>query len=392
MEKHVWMGEIEAVAKNLGNLNRLGVEGEVAVASALRELPPTVRQANGICSIAYVQPSGNPPVYTWPRAKDAFHEPSSQSEGLVELPFGKHEWTPLKLYRGSWGPVANVQFQPIAALMVRKHADRELWFVHLQADVSEQGNDAILQKMSLVEVFRDGRYQVHEPIDFLENAGGSPTNDWIMGQPIVSARGDIVALLPTHTKFEDGEIRHRYVVVVLYETERRFVQVDSFLSIPRVLSESHKDIEREILKYLGHFPDHVKTLPGDTFERIVAEILASHGFSDIQLNVRTEFGEIDILAFEDRKTGKGYIVECKQYGSGRKVTLREAHVLAMKTILMRKYGVEKGMLVTTSDFTGPARNLYDGAWGLELRAYDEVVEWLKTYKPSNRHGLFLRSE
>jgi hypothetical protein len=265
-------------------------------------------------------------------------------------------------------------------------------FVHLEAVVFEQGNDAILQKMSLVEVLRNGQYQVHEPSDFLENAAGSYSHDWIMSRPIVSARGDIVAALPNHPEFGDGETRERYVVVVLDEQSRQFVQVDSFLSIPRALSRSHADIEREILKYLGHFPDHVKTLPGDAFERIVAEILASHGFSDIQLNVRTEFGEIDILAFEDRKTGKGYIIECKQYGSGRRVTLREAHVLAMKTMLMKKYGVEKGMLVTTSDFTGPTRDLYDGAWGLELRAYDEVVEWLRTYQPSNRQGLFLRRE
>jgi hypothetical protein len=55
----------------------------------------------------------------------------------------------------------------------------------------------------------------------------------------------------------------------------------------------------------------------------------------------------------------------------------------MKRILMESEGVDRAMLVTTSDFTAPVRKLYDSEWGLELKSYHEVVEWLRTYKPPN---------
>jgi hypothetical protein len=115
----------------------------------------------------------------------------------------------------------------------------------------------------------------------------------------------------------------------------------------------------------------------------VVEILASHGFSGIETHVRTAYGEIDIIRFEGIQTGekRGYIVECKRYHRHRKVTLREAHVLAMKRIPTASQGIDKALLVTTSDFTQPTRKLYDSAWAMELKAYDEVIQWLKTYKP-----------
>lgn len=97
-----------------------------------------------------------------------------------------------------------------------------------------------------------------------------------------------------------------------------------------------------------------------------------------------------LLAFERTREGErvGYIIECKRYRRDRKVTLREAHVLAAKRMHMKSEGFDKAMLVTTSDFTEPARKLYDSPWGLELKAYDEVVEWLRHYKPPKK-GYYL---
>ena len=145
------------------------------------------------------------------------------------------------------------------------------------------------------------------------------------------------------------------------------------------------------MKYLHRFPDHVLYVPGDSFEKIIAEVLASHGFSNIQLNVRNAFGEMDIIAFEKDKDGRshGYIVECKRYKRNHKVSLREAHVLAMKRILMGSEGIDRAMLVTTSDFTRPTKSLYDSAWGMELKTCDQVIEWLRAYKVK-RDGLFFQ--
>lgn len=386
ISKEKWIESLSIIIESLCSFNRLGVDGHQAVSSVLKEIPQIVSKNLGIISIAYVQQSASIPLYTWPDQKAASHRTPFGNEVTLAVPFKDYEWQKIRLYHGNHGPVANVGFSINDALVVYRKKDIDVWFVLLETYVGEQNNDAIIQKMAIVEVHKNGSYQVHENNQIFENAGGGGPYDPIISDLVVTARTDVIGVIRQGGESGDGN----NVLISLNLDSFQAQHAGTFRSPSPELIPVGREVDLELMKYLRRFPEHVTEMPGDSFERIIAEILASHGFSDIQLNVRNNFGEIDILAFEgskDRKR-KGYIIECKRYKKERNVTLREAHILAMKRILMQSSGINKAMLVTTSDFTKPTRQLYDSAWGLELKAYDEVVEWLRNYK-LNQNGLYL---
>lgn len=371
------------VLTRLSSLNHLGIPGEQAVATVLEDLLQPLANQAAIKSIAYVQPWSEDSLYEWPQSNDTRPATAELCSGPT-TPFQNHAWETIKLYRGHFGPVANVTFAAKDAVLVHRERHRDLWLVLLEAIVREHDNDAILQKFATAEVFGDGRYAVHEDNQLRENAGGGGPYDWTVIELIVTARRDVVAGLDH--PFDD---QNNVLLSITPESVLPRI-VGAFQAPSPELIPAGRAIDAELMKYLRRFPEHVTEVPDDTFEGVVAEILASHGFSDIQLNVRNRFGEIDIVAFESTKDGarRGYIVECKRYKRTRKVALREAHVVGMKKMLMESEGIQKAMLVTTSDFTKPVRRLYDAAWGLELKSHDEVVEWLQQYK-LNRGGLYL---
>jgi len=365
--------QLEGILKALLSYRALGFAGEAALRAVLTEAKAE-GLAEWVGSVAYVEPDGSKRVYAWPESQAASHLAGRQDAEVQKSAFAAIEWAALPLYRGNYGPVSNVRFSVSDAALIHRGPDRDIWFILLDAKVFEQGNDALLQKTAFVEVMRDGSCISHEEKTLLENAGGGGPYDIIMSDCVVTARGDVIAA---------AGAPHGNVLVSLDLASFGSRQIDTFQTPSRELVPVARDVDAEVMKYLRRFPEHVTEMPPASFEKIVAEVLASHGFSDIQLNVQNAFGEIDIIAFESTKEGKrrGYIIECKRYNKRRKVTLREAHVLAMKRIHMAHAGIDRAMLVTTSDFTSPTRTLYDSAWGMELRAHDEVIEWLRTYKP-----------
>jgi hypothetical protein len=126
-------------------------------------------------------------------------------------------------------------------------------------------------------------------------------------------------------------------------------------------------------------PILIQSLDPKIFESLVAEIFHRYGFS-VQRNLRLPCGEIDVLAISSDQLSKrtGYIIECKRYGPTRRVSL--AHVsrfYELKRNAGAQFGIPYGMLVTTSDFTGPANKFYGSRWDLDLKNYDSLLSLIR---------------
>jgi restriction endonuclease Mrr len=152
------------------------------------------------------------------------------------------------------------------------------------------------------------------------------------------------------------------------------------------------EVDRELMQFLKKKPAAVLQTSGHLFEKIIAEILASLGFSDITLNVKTEAGEVDIIGFSRDVLGVniGYIFELKQLAeSGRKVELHEiTRLYGIREALKARLGIHQAIFVTTTDYTRPAFD-FGEVHTLSLSAYENVIQWLEDYRVSDK-GLYLR--
>lgn len=149
------------------------------------------------------------------------------------------------------------------------------------------------------------------------------------------------------------------------------------------LIEAVTAVSTQLITYLKKHPEALYRLDPHVFEKLVGEILASFGFA-LEFNVRTISGEVDIVGFTKDILGNsvGYVVECKRYSTGRRVRLAEVTRLqGIKETLKQTYGVDRGLFVTTSDFTRDAQ-VMGKRWDLDLRNCSAVVDWLKAYKVS----------
>lgn len=377
IDKYEWTDVLRELTDILGHLQEANISGRIAVSCVLSEFNWVVEQG-GIHAISYVQDKSDEPVYIWPEISSEEVIPEPSGNRFSHLPFADHRWKPIDVYRGNFGTVGNVEFNPINCLFVRKHGDVQQWFVLLESWVSEQGNDAVLQKMPLIEVFPDQRYKAYDLDDYLENAAGGGDYDWIISKPTVSARGDIIAILPNHSEFTEAGTFDRYVVIVLDESRKTFDQAGSFLSTDHELIAVGEEIKNEVMRNGSD----------DLFE-VITGSLNSHGFSDIQLDVENQLNKSNIIGFKRLDKSTGHIIEYKQYGKDKnKVSLREAHVLGKRTIFTKKNDLDESFLVTTSDLIYPIKTFYDNIWMLESEAYNEAIWWLRTFK-SLKEGLYL---
>lgn len=103
---------------------------------------------------------------------------------------------------------------------------------------------------------------------------------------------------------------------------------------------------------------HLKTL-GDLlvktpteFELAIVDLLPSLGFIDVQHTGKTGDLGADVLCLT--QAGEKVIVQCKQYGTGKKVSRPE--IQAFMGACMH-FNATRGLFITTSNFTQDAREL-----------------------------------
>jgi hypothetical protein len=136
-------------------------------------------------------------------------------------------------------------------------------------------------------------------------------------------------------------------------------------------------IDTTALRYFRQHPNDLLSIAPRQFEEIIAGLMEQFGF-EVELTARTADGGRDIIATANRTLNLRCLIECKRYASDNRVGL---------ALVQRLHGVvqseqaTKGILVTTSSFTKPARDfLRRQPWLLEGRDFAGIVEWLDDYQ------------
>lgn len=137
-------------------------------------------------------------------------------------------------------------------------------------------------------------------------------------------------------------------------------------------------LERALVDTILRDPGMLYSLSPRGFEEFVAGLLDGFGY-EVHLTARTRDGGKDITAIERRLSPVMFMVECKKYARNQKVGI--SYVQRLHGVVTSE-GASKGILVTTaSDFTRPAKGvLSKHAWTLEGRAFDGLLDWLRSYQ------------
>ncbi len=161
------------------------------------------------------------------------------------------------------------------------------------------------------------------------------------------------------------------------------------IAVSGPLLATEKELHREMMLWLRRHPDGIEEVAWEAFEKIIAEIFASHGFK-VELTGRVSGRSADILAVRTDELGVDtrYLIEAKRYAAGGKVGL---DVVNQVLGAARRQNVEHAFLVTTTRFTADVERerplLAD--LRLHLRDGDAIREWLSRYKARTEGGIWL---
>lgn len=129
-------------------------------------------------------------------------------------------------------------------------------------------------------------------------------------------------------------------------------------------------------------PELVREIAPRKFEELIAHIFKRAGFN-VDLTKQTRDGGYDMIAIRDDALGirSKYIIECKRYAKTNQVTVELVrHLYAIHTTT----GANKSILATTSTFTRDAKKFAletkNTQWAMDLKDYDDVIEWVKNSK------------
>lgn len=114
-------------------------------------------------------------------------------------------------------------------------------------------------------------------------------------------------------------------------------------------------------------------MDGLAFEKYVAELLKSQGYSKVTLTERYDYG-IDIIALKD---GIRWGVQVKRYSN-----MVKAEAVRQVVTALNKYHCQRSMVVTNSTFSRPAKVLADSN-DCVLIGKDELAEWIIAFQEGN---------
>jgi ActR/RegA family two-component response regulator len=160
--------------------------------------------------------------------------------------------------------------------------------------------------------------------------------------------------------------------------------------LPSVVVADFQAIDRRLIQLLKADPYELYQLPPRVFEELIAELLASYGWS-VDLTSRTRDGGYDIFAVQKDISGlaSSWIIECKRYRQDRKVGIGIVRQLyAVKADL--RAGM--AMLATTSYFSRDVSAYKASRLDLELRDFKGIVEWINQYRPHPGGQLYFRQD
>ncbi len=137
-------------------------------------------------------------------------------------------------------------------------------------------------------------------------------------------------------------------------------------------------IDEKLIADFRKHPNRIKELNPRQFEELIREIVDGFGW-EAKLTSQTVDGGCDIVAIDHRPPmpKHKYLIECKRY------TERAVSIVPVRSLLgvIEHEDATKGIIVTTTRFTKPARAFLDEhKWRLEGRDFQGLLEWLELYQ------------
>jgi restriction endonuclease Mrr len=133
------------------------------------------------------------------------------------------------------------------------------------------------------------------------------------------------------------------------------------------------DFQR-LLREHARRPQALLELSARQFEEFIAEVWRHLGY-EVELTKRTRDGGYDIAAIKQAEVSSRFLIECKRYAPDNHIGVSLVRELYAVKLHQK---ATKGILATTSHFTGPAEEfIEDHYWELEGRDGDGVMNWVK---------------
>jgi hypothetical protein len=174
-------------------------------------------------------------------------------------------------------------------------------------------------------------------------------------------------------------------------------EVDDETDLPEVERQLVQVVPAEAVELLGRVqfapfsllsaavarPETLFELTSRTFEEFIAELVARLGLQDVILTQPKADGGRDVIGIK-RVLGIPLIFafECKRYRPDKAVSVHYARAL-LGTISHADSRADRGVLVTTSRFTEPARRFIVSSPQLAGTDFNGIVAWLMEYAQGN---------
>jgi len=128
--------------------------------------------------------------------------------------------------------------------------------------------------------------------------------------------------------------------------------------------------QRELQKLRALEMVDIDVMDGLEFEKFIAKVMASRGFTKVQLTERYDYG-VDIIAHKD---GVRWGVQVKRYSR-----MVKAEAVRQVVTALNKYKCQRAMVVTNSTFSRPAKVLAETN-DCVLIGKDELAEWIIAFQ------------
>lgn len=155
--------------------------------------------------------------------------------------------------------------------------------------------------------------------------------------------------------------------------EQKIVACDEFEAI-----ELQKKVGAELITLLSRNPQDLFKLNAKEFEEVIAEIYVINGYTAELLGAWNQAdGGIDIVVVRGGIGSSQFrmAIQCKRYASKNRVSAAPIRSLAG---VLDRFHAHAGLIVTTSDFTKPAREEAESFfWKVSLMNYQGIVEALR---------------
>jgi hypothetical protein len=141
------------------------------------------------------------------------------------------------------------------------------------------------------------------------------------------------------------------------------------------------NLARRLLGRLVHHPQLLNAIEDRLFEELVATLLSDLGLEDVELTPARKDGGKDIVATHRDSDGhrSRFLIECKHWVSGKKVTMS----WAMRLMSVRKDSEADGAILLSSSGFGPRlldQQLTLAADKLHLRGTDQLLRWISLWE------------